>query len=91
MGVRVDLGSVGEKTVGHSQEGERAAGGVTMLRRKSRRSRDTDTLAALVSDAVRLDYGGGHARRLQRPGDERVPPQREEPMLSSVVERYYLG
>ncbi|MDH6577079.1 hypothetical protein [Kitasatospora sp. MAP5-34] len=60
-----------------------------MLRRKSRRNRDADNLAALVDNAVRLDYGGEHARRLQREGDEPAPPERERAGLSPVAERYY--
>ncbi|MFJ1705675.1 hypothetical protein [Kitasatospora sp. NPDC088346] len=66
-----------------------------MLRRKSRERRAAEPLAALVADAVRLDYGGGYARQT---GAERgagaaphAVPRPEQPRVSPAAERYLPG
>lgn len=62
-----------------------------MLRRKSRRNSEAESMADLIADAQRLDYGGAYARELQHhegePEEERVPPQL--PRRSLLAEWYY--
>ncbi|WP_371497218.1 hypothetical protein OG871_14705 [Kitasatospora sp. NBC_00374] len=66
-----------------------------MLRRKSREHRTAEPLAALVADAVRLDYGGGYARQggveYGAETDRRAASRPEQPRVSPAAERYLPG